>query len=345
MTPGGGRRDRDLGLTLRAGEVAVYDRPTCSIHCVLCPSAAPSPRLPRAPVEPRRTRLRPGHGRRLSPPRVRAPQGQARRAHQGSFRPASAARSCGHRRPAVDACLGDRCSRRGAVGARDARRADRRAGEVVEAVFGTPVQRGDVTVIPAARIRWGLGGGGGEDRRTMALRPVRAVVAVSLQTRSATSRSAAREPSSSRSVTPLPTRASILATALAAGIVIPRALGGSAASRARQRPGTRPAATRADPSSSRRAGRPCARNRSTPWGAITQYVPAAIGDDASRDPAGSPASRAGNSSIGMETAPGMCPASYSMRGRTSRTVTVTYVNTRPEGLASDRPGASSDRSK
>lgn len=34
-----------------------------------------------------------------------------------------------------------------------------------EAVFGTPVQQGDVTVIPVARVRWGLGAGGGEDRR------------------------------------------------------------------------------------------------------------------------------------------------------------------------------------
>jgi uncharacterized spore protein YtfJ len=32
----------------------------------------------------------------------------------------------------------------------------------VEAVFGAPVQQGDVTVIPVGRIRWGVGGGGGE---------------------------------------------------------------------------------------------------------------------------------------------------------------------------------------
>jgi uncharacterized spore protein YtfJ len=36
----------------------------------------------------------------------------------------------------------------------------------VDAVFGAPVQQGDVTVIPVARVRWGLGAGGGEDRRT-----------------------------------------------------------------------------------------------------------------------------------------------------------------------------------
>jgi uncharacterized spore protein YtfJ len=34
-----------------------------------------------------------------------------------------------------------------------------RAG--VDAVFGPPIERGDVTVIPVARIRWGFGGGGG----------------------------------------------------------------------------------------------------------------------------------------------------------------------------------------
>lgn len=35
-----------------------------------------------------------------------------------------------------------------------------------EAVFGAPVQHGEVTVIPVARVRWGLGAGSGEDRRT-----------------------------------------------------------------------------------------------------------------------------------------------------------------------------------
>ena len=32
----------------------------------------------------------------------------------------------------------------------------------VTAVFGEPVERGDITVIPVARIRWGFGGGQGE---------------------------------------------------------------------------------------------------------------------------------------------------------------------------------------
>jgi hypothetical protein len=32
----------------------------------------------------------------------------------------------------------------------------------VTAVFGEPIERGDVTVIPVARIRWGFGGGQGE---------------------------------------------------------------------------------------------------------------------------------------------------------------------------------------
>jgi uncharacterized spore protein YtfJ len=31
----------------------------------------------------------------------------------------------------------------------------------VKAVFGEPTERGDVTVIPVARVRWGLGGGSG----------------------------------------------------------------------------------------------------------------------------------------------------------------------------------------
>ena len=31
----------------------------------------------------------------------------------------------------------------------------------VKAAFGEPVARGDVTVVPVARVRWGFGGGGG----------------------------------------------------------------------------------------------------------------------------------------------------------------------------------------
>ncbi len=47
------------------------------------------------------------------------------------------------------------------------RLAERLGGRAkAEAVFGTPVHQGDVTVIPVARVRWGLGAGGGEDRRT-----------------------------------------------------------------------------------------------------------------------------------------------------------------------------------
>jgi uncharacterized spore protein YtfJ len=43
--------------------------------------------------------------------------------------------------------------------------ADRLGGRAsVEAVFGTPVERGGVTVIPVAKVRWGFGGGGGMDR-------------------------------------------------------------------------------------------------------------------------------------------------------------------------------------
>lgn len=32
----------------------------------------------------------------------------------------------------------------------------------VKAVFGEPIERGDLTVIPVARVRWGFGGGQGE---------------------------------------------------------------------------------------------------------------------------------------------------------------------------------------
>ena len=35
------------------------------------------------------------------------------------------------------------------------------ARAAVTAVFGEPVERGDVTVIPVARVRWGFGGGAG----------------------------------------------------------------------------------------------------------------------------------------------------------------------------------------
>jgi uncharacterized spore protein YtfJ len=35
------------------------------------------------------------------------------------------------------------------------------AQATVKAVFGEPTERGDLTVIPVARVRWGLGGGSG----------------------------------------------------------------------------------------------------------------------------------------------------------------------------------------
>jgi uncharacterized spore protein YtfJ len=31
----------------------------------------------------------------------------------------------------------------------------------IEAVFGEPIKRGDLTIVPVARIRWGFGGGSG----------------------------------------------------------------------------------------------------------------------------------------------------------------------------------------
>jgi uncharacterized spore protein YtfJ len=42
----------------------------------------------------------------------------------------------------------------------------------VKAVFGEPVQRGDVTVIPVARLRWGFGGGAGTGPATLDGPPV-----------------------------------------------------------------------------------------------------------------------------------------------------------------------------
>lgn len=45
-----------------------------------------------------------------------------------------------------------------------ARLADRVGGAArAEAVFGEPVERGGLTVIPVARAAWGFGGGGGGD--------------------------------------------------------------------------------------------------------------------------------------------------------------------------------------
>lgn len=38
----------------------------------------------------------------------------------------------------------------------------------VQAVFGEPIDRGDLTVIPVARVRWGFGGGAGSGTDGMA---------------------------------------------------------------------------------------------------------------------------------------------------------------------------------
>jgi uncharacterized spore protein YtfJ len=40
------------------------------------------------------------------------------------------------------------------------------AKATVQAVFGEPIARGDVTVVPVARVRWGFGGGGGRSEAT-----------------------------------------------------------------------------------------------------------------------------------------------------------------------------------
>ena len=36
----------------------------------------------------------------------------------------------------------------------------------VQAVFGEPIERGDLTVVPVARVRWGVGGGAGSSADT-----------------------------------------------------------------------------------------------------------------------------------------------------------------------------------
>lgn len=58
-------------------------------------------------------------------------------------------------------------ARRAAEGGRADRFLDAMAERIgarasVTAVFGEPIERGDVTVIPVARVRWGFGGGQGE---------------------------------------------------------------------------------------------------------------------------------------------------------------------------------------
>ena len=46
----------------------------------------------------------------------------------------------------------------GSVGGLLERLADRIGGHAhVKAVFGEPIQQGDVTVVPVARVRWGIG--------------------------------------------------------------------------------------------------------------------------------------------------------------------------------------------
>jgi len=35
------------------------------------------------------------------------------------------------------------------------------AKATVDAVYGDPIRQGDMTIVPVARVRWGLGGGGG----------------------------------------------------------------------------------------------------------------------------------------------------------------------------------------
>ena len=75
-----------------------------------------------------------------------------------------------------------------------------RAG--VEAVFGEPLQRGDLTVVPVARVRWFFAGGSGAGGdQTAGVQPARGPVAVVVwpPTQWATSRSDRPAPRSSRS--------------------------------------------------------------------------------------------------------------------------------------------------
>jgi hypothetical protein len=67
-------------------------------------------------------------------------------------------------------------------------------------VFGAPVDRDGVTVIPVAAIRFGMGGGGGSDPSRA--RAARAAVAAAAPAPRATSRSRRAAPASSRSCTP-----------------------------------------------------------------------------------------------------------------------------------------------
>jgi uncharacterized spore protein YtfJ len=55
----------------------------------------------------------------------------------------------------------------GSAAERTVGRLAERLGASVRAsvIYGEPVERGDVTVIPVARARWGFGGGGGRNRR------------------------------------------------------------------------------------------------------------------------------------------------------------------------------------
>ncbi len=54
---------------------------------------------------------------------------------------------------------------RGGMAEIPARLADRVGGHAgVRAIFGEPVERDGVTVIPVGRVRWGFGGGGGGGR-------------------------------------------------------------------------------------------------------------------------------------------------------------------------------------
>ena len=88
-----------------------------------------------------------------------------------------------------------------------AERIGARAG--VTAVFGEPIERGDITVIPVARVRWGFGGGEGQGGEAEGpTGSAWAEAAAPRGIRSAISRSALLEPSSGRLFRPTRVRCS-----------------------------------------------------------------------------------------------------------------------------------------
>ena len=112
-------------------------------------------------------------------------------------------------------------------GARDPSRIPGELGEIlgaaarVNTVFGDPVTQGELTVVPVARARWGLGGGRAFARPTrVSAGRAWAAAAACASIRSGSSSFAATTPSSARS--PRETRWGLLLGAAALGFLIGR---------------------------------------------------------------------------------------------------------------------------